>query len=121
MARSKSELSLTAAFPSHSFFQTALNFPQTMNRSRRQRVPHQSEGRLFTNYRRGLKEVRSDYNNSHYRSQKSNYRENNNIIESRVFEFRAVTSFVVLYQTSMTVVAKLDRRFAAAGTAAQGS
>jgi hypothetical protein len=28
-----------------------------MNRSRRQRVPHQSEGRLFTNYRRGLKEL----------------------------------------------------------------
>ena len=52
VARSTSELSLTAAFPSPSFFPTALNFPQTMDRSRRQRVRHQSEGRLFTHYRR---------------------------------------------------------------------
>ena len=62
MARSKSELLLTAAFAS-SLFPTALNFPQTMDRPRRQRVPHQGKGRLFAHYRRGLSEVRSDYNN----------------------------------------------------------
>jgi hypothetical protein len=63
VARSKSELSLTAAFPSPSFFPTALNFPQTMDRHGGKESRHQTEGRLFTHYRRGLKEVRSDYNN----------------------------------------------------------
>ena len=32
----------------------------------RQRVPHQSGGRQFTYHRRGLEEVRSYYNDSHY-------------------------------------------------------
>ena len=63
--RSKGELSLSAAFPS-SLFPKCLNFPQTMDRPRRQRVPHQNEGRLFADqlgvYKkaRGFKTSRSN-------------------------------------------------------------
>ena len=40
------------------FFPTALNFPQTMDRPRRQRVRRQSKARQFAHYRRGFSEVR---------------------------------------------------------------
>jgi hypothetical protein len=43
--------SLTAAFPS-SLFSNRLKFPHTVDRPRRRRVPHQSEGRQFAHYRR---------------------------------------------------------------------